>query len=61
MLGITAVDNYWTGIYNAESVVLKATSAPPTVWNVSYRFIHPEDLPADIADYLQVTANWAGA
>jgi len=33
MLGITAVDNYWTGIYNAESVVLKATSAPPTVWN----------------------------
>ena len=61
MLGITAVDNYWTGIYNAESVVLKATSAPPTVWNGSYRTDHPEDLPADIADYLQVTATWAGA
>lgn len=61
MLGITAVDNYWTGIYNAESVVLRATSAPPTVWKNSYRTDHSEDLPADIADYLQVTATWAGA
>ena len=61
MLGITAVDNYWTGIYNAESVVLRATSGPPTVWKNSYRTDHPEELPSDIADYLVVSATWAGA
>ena len=59
MLGITAIDNYWTGIYNSETVVFQATGLP-TEWNNSIQSTHPDDLPSDIADYLQVTAAWAG-
>jgi len=59
MLGITAIDNYWTGIYNSETVVFQATGLP-TEWKNSIQSTHPDDLPSDIADYLQVTAAWAG-
>jgi hypothetical protein len=60
MLGITAVDNYWTGIYNAESVVLRATSGLPTEWDNSLLSSHIDGLPDSITDYLVLSAQWAG-
>ena len=61
MLGITALDNYWTGVYQAEAKVFRTTSNLPTEWDSSIRTTHPDTLPSDIADYLKVTATWDGA
>lgn len=61
MLGVTALDNYWTGVYQSESRVFRTTGNLPTEWDSSIRTTHPDTLPSDIADYLQVTATWSGA
>ena len=59
MLGITAIDNYWTGIYNSETVVFQATGLP-TEWDNSLLSSHIDGLPDNITDYLVLSAQWAG-
>jgi hypothetical protein len=60
MLGVAALDSYWTGIYQAESRVFRTTGLP-TTWENSFKTSHIDNLPDNITNYLEFSAQWAEA
>mgnify|MGYP003115360723 CR=1 FL=1 len=57
-IGVSALDGYWTGVYQAETRTFRATSLP-TEWDNALMQEHGDSLPDDITDYLVLSAEWA--
>ena len=61
-IGVSALDGYWTGVYQSETRTFRVSGSPtslPTKWDNALMQEHGEALPDDIADYLVLSAEWA--